>query len=54
MNIQQLFEELEHYCEDVEVFIEINGTAYRISGVTDDSQGIYLNVDEALEERDMR
>jgi hypothetical protein len=54
MQLQDLLEELDFRDGDAEVMIEINGVAHTIHSVTDDSQGIYIVVDEALEEREMR
>ena len=54
MQVQDILEELDSRDSDSEVYIEINGITYSIHSVTDDSQGIYIVVDEALEERTMR
>ncbi len=54
MQVQDLLEELDFRDSDSSVYVEINGVAHTIHSVTDDSQGIYIVVDEALEEREMR
>ncbi len=53
MNIQDLVEELSLYNDDTPVYIEINGVAHTIHSITDDSQGVYIVVDEVLEEREL-
>jgi hypothetical protein len=54
MRVQDLIEELGYFDDDAEVMIEINGTNHDVTSVTDDSQGVYITVDEAVEERKMR
>jgi hypothetical protein len=52
MEVQELMEELDNCGPDSEVFILVNGTAYPISGFSDDSQGVYIEVDTS--DRNMR
>lgn len=52
--IQDLVEELGLFDEDKPVYVEINGVAHKIAAVTDDSQGVYITVDDSIEEREMR
>lgn len=54
MNVDEIISELSLFDDDKPVYVEINGVVYTIHGVTDDSQGAYLTVDEALEERKLR
>lgn len=54
MNVEEIISELGVFDDDKPVYVEINGVAHRIHSVTDDSQGVYLTVDSALEEREMR
>lgn len=50
MEVQDLMEELECCEPGSEVFVEINGVIYPVSCLTDDSQGVYLQVDTSDEE----
>jgi hypothetical protein len=52
MDVQELMEELECFEQGSEVFVEIDGVIYPIICLTDDSQGVYLQVDTSDE--DMR
>ena len=53
MNIQDLVDELNLHSDETPVYIEIDGVAHTIHGVTDDSQGVYIVVDSELEEREL-
>lgn len=54
MDIRDLLDELNLQEDDRPVYVEFNGVAHSIHSVTDDSQGVYIVVDEAIEERTMR
>jgi hypothetical protein len=54
MQIQDILEELDYRDGDTPVFVEINGVIHSIHSITDDSEGVYIVVDEALEERELR
>jgi len=54
MKVQDILEELNNFDDDAEVCIEINGIVHSVHSVTDDSQGVYIVVDEVIEERGMR
>lgn len=54
MQIQDILEELDYRDGDIAIFVEINGVIHSIHSITDDSEGVYIVVDEALEERELR
>lgn len=54
MLVPELFDELEGFDQESEVFIEINGTVYKLQYLYADSQGLYLVADSLLEEEELR
>jgi len=54
MQVQDIIEELDYLDSSRDVFVEVNGVVYEIHSVTDDSQGVYINVDASTVEREMR
>lgn len=54
MRIEQLIEELYLYDPEAEAEVEFNNTLYAVQAVTEDSQGVYLQIDTCLSHLEFR